>query len=116
MGQPVAMFEIISADPQRAKDFYTGLFEWTLQPVEEGYALIDTGAGDSAIGGAIGSSSTEGDTGVKIYVKVDDLPSFIDKAVSLGGTAVVPPTDLPEGYGAFAMVTDPDGNLVGLWA
>ena len=28
---------------------------------------------------------------------------------------LVPPTDLPAGYGRFAVLADPDGNAVGLW-
>ncbi len=28
----------------------------------------------------------------------------------------VPPTDLPDGFGRFAMFSDPDGHTVGLWA
>jgi hypothetical protein len=29
---------------------------------------------------------------------------------------VSPPADLPEGWGRMAMLADPDGNAVGLWA
>lgn len=56
MGQPVAFFEIVSPDAERARKFYTEMFGWTAQ------------------------------------------------------------ADLPEGYGRFAIFTDPDGNQVGLWA
>ncbi len=49
-------------------------------------------------------------------MRVDDLDAHLDRAEELGGQRLVPPTDLPGGYGRFAMVTDPDGNPVGLWA
>ena len=29
MGSPVMWFDIVSADPGRARDFYTQLFDWT---------------------------------------------------------------------------------------
>jgi predicted enzyme related to lactoylglutathione lyase len=29
MGQPVAMFEVVSTDPSRVRDFYTKLFDWS---------------------------------------------------------------------------------------
>jgi len=49
-------------------------------------------------------------------MRVDDLDAYLDKAEQLGGTRVLPPTDLPEGFGRIAVFTDPDGNQVGLWA
>lgn len=118
MGMPVAFFEIVSPDHERAQKFYAELFDWTVSsdPAMGGYGLVDTGAGPDAIGGGIGPSQAPGDTGVKIYVRVPDLQAALDRAVQLGGTALVPPTDLPEGYGRFAVFADPDGNAVGLWA
>jgi predicted enzyme related to lactoylglutathione lyase len=48
-------------------------------------------------------------------MRVDDLDKYLDRAEHLGGKRLVPPTDLPEDYGRFAIFTDPDGNAVGLW-
>jgi predicted enzyme related to lactoylglutathione lyase len=118
MGQPVAFFEIISSDPGRARAFYTELFGWKAEanPEMGGYALVDTGAGEDAIGGGIGPSTASGDTGVKIYMRVDDLDTYLERVVKLGGKPLVPPTDLPGDYGRFAILADPDGNPVGLWS
>jgi predicted enzyme related to lactoylglutathione lyase len=117
MGQPVAFFEIVSADAERARAFYTEMFGWTAQPdpAMGGYALVDTGAGEGAIGGGIGPASAPTDAGVKIYMRVDDLDACLDRVEKLGGSRLVPPTDLPGDYGRFAIFTDPDGNQVGLW-
>jgi uncharacterized protein len=117
MGQPVAFFEVISPDHERAQKFYGELFGWQVaaDPAMGGYGLVDTGAGEDAIGGGIGPSSAPGDGGVKIYVRVDDLEAFLDRAERLGGRRLVPPTDLPGEFGRFAIFTDPDGNQVGLW-
>lgn len=84
MGQPVAFFEITSADHERAQRFYGALFggQVSADPSMGRYALVDTGAGDGAVGGGIDPSET----------------------------------DLPAGYGRFAMFADPGGNSVGLWA
>jgi len=78
------------------------------------YGLVDTGAGEAAIRGGIGPSSEPGETGVKIYMRVDDLDAYLDRAEKLGGKRLLPPTDLPGDYGRFAVFTDPDGNQVGL--
>ena len=118
MGQPVSFFEVISAEPERAQKFYGELFGWKVAASAEmgGYALVDTGAGDGAVGGGIGPSQGPGDTGVKFYVSVDDLDAYLARAEQLGGTPLVPPMDLPGDYGRIAIFADPDGNPVGLWA
>ncbi len=118
MGQPVAFFEVVSAEPERAQKFYGELFGWEIvaPPEMGGYALVDTGAGDGAVSGGIGPSQGPGDAGVKIYMRVDDLDAYLARAEELGGTRLVPPMDLPGDYGRIAILADPDGNPVGLWA
>jgi uncharacterized protein len=118
MGQPVAFFEVTSPDHERAQKFYSELFDWRVaaDPSMGGYGLVDTGAGEEAIGGGIGRAESAADAGVKIYVRVDDLDAYLDRAERLGGKRVVPPTDLPGDFGRFAILTDLDGNAVGLWS
>jgi predicted enzyme related to lactoylglutathione lyase len=108
MGMPIAFFEVVSDDHERAQKFYAALFDWQV--------AVDPGMGEGAIGGGIGPSAAPGDTGVKIYVRVPDLQASLDRAEELGGTVLVPPTDLPGDFGRFALLADPDGNPVGLWA
>lgn len=115
MGNPVAFFEVISPDAERARTFYAELFGRRAEadPAMGGYALVDTGAG---IGGGIGPASAPAEAGVKISMRVDDLAAYLDRAEQLGGKRLVPPTDLPGDFGCFAIFADPDGNPVGLWA
>jgi len=47
------------------------------------------------------------------FIQVDDLQAYLDKAESLGGKTVIPPTDVP-GMGTFAWFADIDGNTIGL--
>lgn len=117
MANPVAFFEVISPDHERAQKFYSELFGWQVaaDPAMGGYGLVDTGAGDGGVGGGIGPGTGD-ETGVKIYVRVDDLDAYLARAEALGGKRLVPPTDLPGDFGRFAVLTDPDGNQVGLWA
>ena len=117
MAPTVAFFEVISPDHQQAQRFYADLFGWTIaaDPAMGGYGLVQTDDADGPIGG-IGPSSQSGDGGVKVYVRVDDLDAYLDRAEALGGKRLVPPTDLPGDFGRFAIFTDPDGNQVGLWA
>ncbi|BCJ39430.1 glyoxalase [Actinoplanes ianthinogenes] len=115
MGRPVAFFEIVSGDARRAKEFYSELFGWVTAEQGGDYALVDTQAGDGAIGGGIGPAQGAGEAGVKIYVGVEDLEKALDRATALGGATLVEPTPLPGDYGRFAVFADPDGNPVGLW-
>ena len=117
MGQPVAFFEVITAEPQRAQKFYGELFGWDVvaPPEMRGYALVDTRAGEGLVSGGIGPSQSPGDTGVKIYIRVDDLDGFLARAEELGGLPLVAPMDLPGDFGRIAIFADPDGNPVGLW-
>src|ERR1700754_455006 len=111
MGQPVAMFEIVSTDHEKLAKFYQDLFGWTVNadPAWGGYGIIDTRSEPGPLIGGIGPSMQAGDTGVKIYVKVDDLPDWLGRAEKLAASRLVEPTDLPEGFGSFAMFADPDG-------
>ena len=80
----------------------------------DGYSMFDTG---HEIGGGIGpTQGPDVPGGITMYAKVDDLQAYLDKAEKLGGTTVVPPTELPGDYGSFAVFSDPDGNNFGLWA
>jgi uncharacterized protein len=118
MGAPVAWFDITSKDPERIGRFYRELFGWSLADSgQPGYSLVDTGAGEGAIGGGIGAAqSPEDPGGTTIYMKVDDLSNTLDRAVQLGGTVLLPPTPLPGDFGSFALFADPEGHAVGLWA
>ena len=117
MGAPVAFFEVISPDGARARRFYGELFGWKIDEDAEfgDYGLVDTLAGDAAIRGGIGQASDAFSQGVKVYICVEDLDSALVRAGELGGRSLVPPIDLPSGYGRIAVVADPDGNAVGLW-
>jgi predicted enzyme related to lactoylglutathione lyase len=112
------MIEVISTDHDRAQRFYGELFDWKVDadPAMGGYALVDTQSAPGPVFGGIGPSMDGKDAGIKFYVRVDDLAATLDRAVELGGARVAEPSDLPDGYGSYAILADPDGNAVGLWA
>ena len=72
--------------------------------------------GASAIGGGIGPSLPDSPWCTRLYVRVDDLQAYLDRAVELGGAVLMPPAALPGDFGSFAVIADPDGQPVGLWA
>lgn len=48
------------------------------------------------------------------YIGVDDVAASAEKAKSLGAKIVRDVTEVPN-MGAFSIVTDPTGGVVGLW-
>jgi uncharacterized protein len=54
MGQPVAFFEVVSSDHERAQKFYRELFGWQVaaDPAMGGYGLVDTAAARARSGAA----------------------------------------------------------------
>jgi predicted enzyme related to lactoylglutathione lyase len=51
---------------------------------------------------------------VTIYVEVEDVRSYVAKAVGLGGSIVAPPYDVPDRGITIAFVADPEGHVVGI--
>lgn len=113
MGQPVVHFEIGSTRPAIARAFYEDLFGWSITTdAMSGYGMIETGAADG-IGGGLMPAGDDMPPYVAFYVAVPDLEAALRKAEDLGAKRLVEPTPVP-GMGAFAMLTDPDGNPIGL--
>jgi predicted enzyme related to lactoylglutathione lyase len=76
-------------------------------------AMINTGSKEG-IQGHITALGHEPHNYVTVYVEVDDLQAYLDKASLLGGKTLVPPVEIP-GQGSFAWLADLDGNIIGLW-
>ncbi len=112
MGQPVVHFEIGCRDSAKAQKFYAGMFDWKIEQHGPA-AMIATGA-PVGIHGHITALGHEPHNYVTVYVQVDNLQSYLDKAAKLGGKTLVPPTEVPN-LGNFAWLADPEGTVVGLW-
>jgi hypothetical protein len=110
MGRPVMHFEIGCRDKARTSEFFSKLFDWNTQEIGPA-AIIDTGAG-SGINGHITSLGHEPHNYVTVYIEVDDVQAYLDKAVALGGKAILPVIPIPQGQ--FSWFSDPDGNVIGL--
>ena len=114
MPNPVVHFEIVGKDAKRTQSFYADLFGWhvdTNNPME--YGMVDTHAGSGINGGLSGLNENDTSTRCTIYVEVDDLQKYLDKAEALGGKTIMPPSDVPGGP-SLAMFTDPSGIVVGV--
>ena len=113
MGSPIVHFELIGKDAAGLKEFYSKVFDWKigdLMPDMGNYGLID--GTSSGIPGGVGQSD-DGKPRTSVYAQVPDPQATLDQIVALGGTVVMPPTEVVPGT-TIATFTDPDGNVVGL--
>jgi hypothetical protein len=112
MGKKVVHFEIIGKDGKKLQEFYSQLFDWKVDannPMNYGQVSAE----DSGLGGGI-ATGQPGESGrVTIYVEVEDLQGFLNKAEGLGGKTILEPSDVPGGP-RLAMFTDPEGHVFGL--
>lgn len=113
MGQPVVQWQILSKNPDSLMDFYHQLFSWNVNTDNAlGYRMVDTGS-ERGIKGGIWPAPPEGHSMVTLYVEVDDVKKYVDKAGKLGAGVVIPPQVLPDGD-EMAVIIDPEGLAVGL--
>src|SRR5580700_7775777 len=59
-------------------------------------------------------SDADPDGGVLVYVEVDDLGSYLDRAANGGATIAMPVTNVAGTTLTVAWIRDPQGNLLGL--
>ena len=110
MTNKVDYFEIGTAEPDKARTFYGGLFGWQIGPQSEPakYAAVD-----GTSGGLWNTADLGAETWAIFYVRVDDVAAAVEKAQELGATVAIPFTD--NGQIAFAHLVDPLGNRFGVW-
>ncbi len=114
MPNPVVHFEIAGRNGQKAIDFYGKLFDWKIE-VDPRMSYGMVAQQGSGIGGGVYQAPEGVPPHVTVYVHVDDLQKYLDKAVALGGKVTQPPMEISPEIGWCAMFTDPDGNVIGLY-
>jgi predicted enzyme related to lactoylglutathione lyase len=107
----IVHWEIQAQDPAKLHAFYGDAFGWKIDannPMR--YGMVASG-GNDGIDGGIGGSPTSGSR-VLVYATVPDIVSALSRLESLGGTTVMPRTDV--GPVTMALYQDPEGNVMGL--
>ena len=114
MPHPVIWFEVVGKDVDGLKKFYGDLFGWQIQDAPGGvpYAMAQPSPEQPPMGG-IGADPSGGNGHVTWYAETDDLQATLDKAESLGGKTVMPPSEPMQGT-SIALFTDPEGHVIGL--
>lgn len=105
--------ELMTSDVVKAKEFYTGLFDWKLEELPNmDYTLIKVGEGTG--GGMMKNPMPNAPSFWLAYVQVADATAATEKARKLGATICKEVTEIP-GIGWFSVITDPTGATLALW-
>ncbi|WP_168204033.1 VOC family protein [Aliikangiella coralliicola] len=103
--------DIAGIDGGKLKSFYGDLFDWNITrrdiPTFDYYDIETEGELTAGI-----RHEPEGRAEITIYIEVDDVEAYVEKAKSLGVNIRIPPMQ----YGdlKFAVIEDPEKNPVGL--
>ncbi len=112
MGVPIVHFEIGCRDTAKTGKFYCDLFDWKISDFG-GTQMVDTGTKEGIMG-HINSLGHEPHNYTTFYAIVDEIEPYLEKIKKLGGSVLIPKTEVP-GAGWFAWFKDLDGNVLGLW-
>jgi predicted enzyme related to lactoylglutathione lyase len=118
---PVGWFEIYVKDMNRAKSFYETVLGTSLSKLpQSGDSLDDMWAFpmNQSAGGAAGAlvkmdGVPVGPGGTIVYFVTDDCGKTAGKAKAAGGKIMKDKFSIGQ-YGNIALVSDPEGNIIGL--
>ncbi len=114
MPNPIVHFEIMGKNGKKLQEFYSNLFGWKIDANNPmNYGLAFTKDGQTGIDGGIGQTDERRPPYVTCYAAVEGIQSYLDKAVKLGASIVVPVTVVPNTV-TFCLFKDPDGNTFGI--
>ncbi len=113
MAASVVHWEISAINSKLLQDFYSNLFGWNINADNpQQYGMVDTGL-KMGINGGIYPGTEQQPHGVVVYTQVEEIQTYLDKAVGLGGKVILPITEIPNMV-TYAMFADVEGNIMGL--
>jgi uncharacterized protein len=109
--------ELMTRDAEKAKDFYTELFDWESKSEDMGgftyTSFFNNGVQHCGMIQMDGEEWGDMNSHWLPYITVEDCDADVAKVEALGGKVCVPPTDIPK-VGRFALVTDPQGAAINI--
>lgn len=112
----LAWMQLNAGDPGAAAVFYQAVFGWTHRrdAMPQGGDYVTWSAGEQPVGGGMPMpAGVAAPAHWLVYFGAADVDGAVERALQLGGKALVPPTDIP-GAGRFAVLADPQGAAFAL--
>lgn len=108
----ICYVEIPADDVDRSADFYKHVFGWQIRRRGDGHLAFDDGVGEVS-GAWVKGRPPSTETGLLLYIMVDDVAATVDAVMAHGGEIVQPiGVDAPE---VTARFRDLAGNVMGLY-
>jgi len=109
--------DIMTSDSERARAFYEGVLGWQALEANEEYGGYFMFMNDGVpVAGATGNRSEGAIADLwSVYLHVSDAQATLARANQLGGQEMVPAMRVGD-LGTMAVVADPTGAGIGLWA
>ncbi len=123
---PIVHFELPVNDLEKARSFYGSVFGWSLQEWKMPDGSTYLGASTTPIDektrqplkpGAINGGIVKKSDIIKapvFAIHVSSIDDYVKKIEAAGGSVVLPKVDIM-GTGFYGYVSDPEGNVLGLW-
>jgi hypothetical protein len=114
-----AWAELVSSDLDRAKKFYSEVFDWTFDAIQtghaDGYLLVRVDESEPLAGlmGRPPGMPADAPDHWAVYFSVADIQATIDEVVGQGGQVLFGPAPIP-GVGQIATLTHPLGGVFSL--
>lgn len=114
-------FELMTDDPEGAKKFYGEVIGWEFETDSNNpdYTLVRTEGEEMPIAGIFNRKKAMVDDPSAIpphwgsYITVKDIAASVGKVEKLGGSVIVPVTEIPK-VGLFSVINDPQGAVISL--
>jgi predicted enzyme related to lactoylglutathione lyase len=113
----IVHFDLPVDDLERAKKFYSELFDWKIEkapgPIE--YYFIETTdeKGNKGLGGGMAKRGSP-EQRITNYISVDSVDEYMKKVEDHGGKIIGEKMTVP-GFGFLAVCQDTEQNTFGLW-
>lgn len=117
MDKMISWFEIPVTDLERAKKFYSDIFDIKMDIQNFGGFDMAFFPQNMHISGALckGDGYVPSQTGTLLYLNGGkDLSQVLMRIENAGGKVIVPKTQITPEYGYFAIFTDTEGNKMAL--
>lgn len=108
----LAWFEVMGQDQEKLAGVYSSVFGWNLESRQTPMGLYGfSKCEETGVPGGIGTAP-QGPGWAIFYVQVDSVEETVAQVTALGGSVLVPPTQLPDTK--IAVIADPEGHTVGI--
>ncbi len=108
----ICYIEIPAIDISASADFYSQVFGWQIRKRSDGHIAFDDTVNEVSGTWVVGRNAQK-ETGLLVYIIVDDINSAVELIKTHGGKIVQPAgIDAPE---ITARFSDPAGNIFGIF-